>query len=412
MVLLLMVPAVMGLMIDTTSYAGESPVLYGEYIAYERDSSIVVYDMARHEEREIAPGRNPSLFGFLVAYERDEDGVDLNEDGDTDDVVIQYANVRDGKVTNVGAAGKNPYIFATFIVFSTAEQDLGIDFSNDGDVADDIVQLYDLDAGTVENLKAVGDVPVMNQESLLFVTEEAQIGVDLNADEDKSDDILRVFDRETRQVGNTKLVASRPVLRKSGRAVFASEGEIVLFDAKAQKPVRTEVQGANPTMSGDVIIFEREGELYGMLWDSLQVSKLNVAGSAPSLFDDRVAFVSPEGVIGDVNKNGKLENIVRYAKAEDRDEDDVSDFVDNCPATANEDQQDGDNDGVGDACDKPEAVEPVLEPEAANASANESAPVQESETSWYWLLLLVLLIPFVVWWGPKYYRKRKKSFGF
>jgi hypothetical protein len=35
----------------------------------------------------------------------------------------------------------------------------------------------------------------------------------------------------------------------------------------------------------------------------------------------------------------------------DRDEDQVLDGLDNCPAVANESQDDGDRDGVGDACD-------------------------------------------------------------
>ncbi len=35
----------------------------------------------------------------------------------------------------------------------------------------------------------------------------------------------------------------------------------------------------------------------------------------------------------------------------DRDEDTVLDGLDNCPAVANTDQADGDDDGIGDACD-------------------------------------------------------------
>jgi len=417
MMFLLLAPLAIALAVEPTGTAGANPVVYGEFAVYEQDGSIVAFNLLQRTESVLGMGKNPSMFGFQVAYEVQEKDRDLNADGDLKDTIIHVANVRDGKVTNTKVAGTNPYIFADRIVFATSEAELGVDFSNDGDLADMIIRRYDLETGEVENLKAVGDFPVMNQDALLFVTVERQIGVDLNADGDEADVILRVFDDESRQVANTKVVASRPRLNKQGKVVFSSEGEIVVFDARSQKFTKTGERGRDPSIHDDVVVFERDGGLFGLSLTSLQVSNLELRGRLPALFDNKLVFVSPESEIGEVNKNGKLEEVVRFARAEDRDEDGISDFVDNCPATANEDQKDTDGDGRGDKCDKERKEEPALKLKSnvskepvTNATAAEA---QEQGLSWVWLLVLAAVgIPFLLWWGPKYYRKKKKSFGF
>ncbi len=414
--LLLAVPFSYGLLVESTNVIGGHPVLYGDVIAYERDGFVYVFDLSRDEEREIARGSNPFLFGFTVAFETKESDVDLNEDGDKEDVVIQFANVQDKSVVNTKAVGKNPVVFSSFIVFSTNEKDLGVDFSNDADLSDDILRQYDIDKKDVVNLKAVGDFPALNQHSLVFLTDEHQVNIDLNGDGDKKDMVLRVFDKETRQVSNAKIAASRPFIAKTGKAVFVSGDEIVVFDAKSQKVVETGVVGSSPSIFGDVVLFERDENLYGLSLDSIRVAKLNVAGMMPSVFENSVAFVSSEGVLGDLNNNGNQNDlIVRFAREEDIDGDDVFDFVDNCPAAINEDQDDSDKDGVGDECEveskKPEEREEVEEQSTVQGEAE--APVSESKgIAWYWYLPLIIALPFVVYYGYKYYKKKQKSFGF
>src|SRR3990172_3934555 len=103
LVFLLTIPFSYALVVESTGMAGERPVLYGDTIAYERSGVIYVYDISRHEEREIARGINPSLFGYTVAFETPETDADLNEDGDSDDLVIRFANVQDKKVTSTRA---------------------------------------------------------------------------------------------------------------------------------------------------------------------------------------------------------------------------------------------------------------------------------------------------------------------
>ena len=403
LVFLLLVPFVSGLVVESTGKAGSNPVIYGDVIVYERDGSIFAYDITEKTEKEIAKGAYPSLFGYTVAFENGE--------------TIWYADVDDGKVVNTNATGSHPNVFSSSIVFSTNEKDLGIDFSNDGDLSDDILRMYDIDKKEVSNLKVVGDFPVANQRALLFITEEKQIDTDLNADGDKKDVILRVFD-ESRKANNIMIPAGDIALAKSNNAVFVSDGKLVLFDAIQHKATEIGIKGNFPAIYDRLVLFERDGEIFGFSPETKRISKTGLVGSEPSVFENIVVFVSPESELGDLNNNGRDDEfIVRYAKEEDVDGDDVYDFTDNCPGVINVDQVDSDNDGSGDACDKDtkKSEEVKVETESNESAKNESGQPVTVAWSWYYYLLIVLLLPvfyFVLKFGYRYYKKRQKSFGF
>lgn len=402
--LLLALPA-QAFVVDTLGI-GSAPAVYGEFVVYERNGNIIAYDLASKVEKEIGPGKRPSLFGFVVAYESNDPKPR-----------ILYANIRDGKITDTQAVGTMPSVFSRHIVFSTKESDIGADVTNDGDRVDDIVRVYDVDSGKIENLKVAGAAPQMNQDVILFLTQESQVDTDLNADGDKTDTILRVWDRENRKVANANAVASSFSLAKSGNAVIESEGDIALFDSKSHKITKTDEEGKSPTIFNDVIIFERNGELFGMSAKTLQTASLKVKGKSPQLFEMRLAFIAPESLVGDLNNNNLLEELVRVTKGIDNDDDDVTDFLDNCPDVANEDQSDEDNDGVGDVCEEKPVVKPKPAPQvnATPQVAQNKTIVEEKpplKIDWYWWVIAVVLI--VLLWKPaaKYYKRKKKSFGF
>lgn len=414
--LLLVLPFSAALIVESTGMQGSHPMLYGGIVVYERDGFIHVYDLARNEDTELSQGSSPAIFGFTVVFETKESDNDLNGDKDEDDTVIQFANVRDKKVVSTNAVGRHPSVFADMIIFSTKESELGIDFTNDDDVDDDIVRMYDIGTGEITNTKAVGDYPVVNQKFAVFVTEEKQLDTDLNADGDKADEIVRVYDREDRGVTNIPVSAGRPLLSKDSMAVFASDGKIKILDARERKVFDTELKGSSPSISGDVILFSNDGFLYGWNLESKSAAKMDVVAGEVSVFEDTAVFSSSEKDVGDLNgDNDQDDVIIRFAKAEDIDGDDVFDFTDNCAAIMNEDQADSDKDGVGDACEKPEkrSESKVSEKEELVLPQNVSeVPVVEKGVAWYWYLLIILILPFVFYYGYKYYKKRQKSFGF
>ncbi len=412
--LLLAFPFSFALVVESTGMAGSHPVLYGEIVVYERDGFVHAYDVLRKEDSELAHGTSPFIFGLTAVFETVEADVDLNGDGDMDDTVIQYANVRDKKVVSTKSIGRHPSIFADVIIFSTKESELGIDFTNDGDEDDDIVRMYDMKTGEVINTKAAGDYPVLNQKYAVFVTEEKQVDTDLNADGDKVDKIMRVYNREDRGVTNVPVEGSRAVMSKGNYAVFASEGRIKILDAREKKVFDTEQEGSSPSISGDVVLFTRNGYVYGWDIEKKSVGKMSVIADEVSVFEDRAAFSSPEKNLGDLNGDGDQDDvIIRFAKAEDIDGDDVSDFTDNCESVRNEDQADDDKDGVGDACEKPEKKPKIVESEVNASLQNVSeVPVGKQKIQWYWYVLVVLLLPFVFYYGYKHYKRKQKSFGF
>lgn len=400
------------MVVESTNQHGSSPVLYGDVVAYERDGEIHIFDIARNENSVIAQGRNPFLFGFTVVFESVE-SEDLNGDGDSNDPVIAYANVRDKKVKVIGV-GKNPSVFSDAIFFSTNENLLGVDFNNDGDLSDDIIRYFDISTGSITNTKAVGDFPVANQRFVVFVTDESQVGVDLNADGDKVDVVLRSMERDNNQVANIPVVSGRPVLAKEGFAVFISEGILKILDVRSSKVVDTKQSADSAWISDEKVLYSNKGQLFGLDKRVLSPALLNIEGGSVSLFGNRAVFVSPEVRLGDLNGDKDMDDFVlRIAKEEDVDGDGVFDFIDNCAAVINDDQSDSDMNGVGDACEKNKPVKPEKTPVSAVSETNESSvPVEKKGFPWYWFLLVVLVLPFAAKWGYQYYKKRKKSFGF
>lgn len=363
--------------------------LYGEYVVFERDGQIVSFDVARSQEKVIAQGANPSLHGFIAAYE--------TRDG------IEFSEIRLGHKTKLNLTGNYPFVFSNYIVFSVKESELNEDVNNDSDKNDDILFEYDMNKKELTNLKAVGSMPVRNSDYLLFLTDEGQIGVDLNADGDKSDKIVRAYDFKTKKTANLKLDADFLSLGKLNSAAAQSDGEIVLVDAKSHDVKYTKFKGKSPNIFGRTVIFSQNGELIVFSIDDFIPKNIGIKGEMPQIFDAYIVFYDNNGL--QARKQGDL------------DKDEIGDFYDNCPAHSNINQEDVDRDGVGDVCDKKDdrpKLEPVKEEVKQSETSNEtSAPQKEPGSYWWlWLLFLIPLLPFIIKWAARYHHKRRKSFGF
>lgn len=392
LVLMLLLIAASVSFAESVSFAN-SASLYGEYVVLERDGKIISYDVSRGQEKVVVSGANPSLFGFIVAYESNGK--------------IDFAEIRLGNITNTGAFGNKPFVFANYVVFSAKESALDEDVNADGDKDDDILFEYDMNKKELTNLKAVGSNPVRNAGFLLFLTNENQVDVDLNGDGDKSDSIVRAFDFRTRKVANLKVEANSLSLGKLNSAVAESNGEIIIIDAMSHDVQKTGFKGSSPFIFGRNVVFSQDENLMMFSVDDFSLKNLAIKGERPQLFDAFIIYFDKSGL--------------QVKKAGDLDKDEVGDFVDNCPAHSNINQEDGDRDGLGDVCDSsddgPKEIPKQSKEQTNSVSSNESSAPSESNSEggsywWLWLLLIIPLLPFLIKWASKYHHKRKKSFGF
>ena len=130
----------------------------------------------------------------------------------------------------------------------------------------------------------------------------------------------------------------------------------------AATPSAHNLLGARDSGSGPVDLLEGTVDdvaIYGEPLEEEEVQAHRLIGDAVEADVVLVPYVSPE--------------------APDEDEDEVPDQADNCPETANSDQEDSDGDGVGDACQtEPDSDEDGVPNETDNCPEDVN-PLQEDE---------------------------------
>lgn len=149
---------------------------------------------------------NHGLLSFLVR-EVDQ-GADLNGDLDVGDMVLFVDDVRTGSLVNTGLGVSTfSHPGARGVAFLVSENDQAeTDLNQDGDDRDRVLYFYDRERAEVVNVRLAVDLyRVVGKRVVLEVEEDNQSGVDLNGDGDAADDVTHVFDVDHRSVINTGL---------------------------------------------------------------------------------------------------------------------------------------------------------------------------------------------------------------
>lgn len=141
-------------------------------------------------------------------------GRDLNGDGDAGDQIV-HLWPGSGSAQSLGCAARDIAFDSNLLVALVSEADQGEGpLNGDGDTLDNVVRVYDLandpqptqcsqwrDTGMQgHDIKVCGSV-------VAFITSEAAQGAILNGDGDMTDDILQVYDPASDMVINTRLAA-------------------------------------------------------------------------------------------------------------------------------------------------------------------------------------------------------------
>lgn len=164
----------------------------------------------------LAPGADPNLgiAADRIALSDDcvaalvpENGTDLNEDGDgLDEVLHVHPASGAGVWTNTKTAADAVAAVGQYVAFSTPEAASGSDLNGDNDQNDRVIQVYDVAMQEVVTVGEPAEDFVLGTRLLAFRTAESSVGSegqDLNGDSDVSDDVLRVFDLESRELIDT-----------------------------------------------------------------------------------------------------------------------------------------------------------------------------------------------------------------
>ena len=177
-----------------TGAEGKHVSVSGSMIAFEDKARLLtLYDL---DGKKTIPttvrGTQPSLAGKRVAFataESDET-LDLNGDGDQIDTVIRYYDSDTKSVTNTRAVGMNPLLLGSRIVFSVNESAADVDVNNDGDRNDLGIRYYDVSTQQITNTHTTGTLLAGSGNTVIVADNEQFWALDLASDTSKPLGIL------------------------------------------------------------------------------------------------------------------------------------------------------------------------------------------------------------------------------
>ncbi|HVM97182.1 MAG TPA: hypothetical protein VMT89_12390, partial [Candidatus Acidoferrales bacterium] len=172
------------------------------------DTFLQVFDSTNGQLRTTCPAEEVAVAGRVAAFLRPEwagdaegcaAGPDLNGDGDSNDLVVQFMHA-DGSVENLGRAATQVRLVysdevSAILALVSEAADGGRDLNGDGDTDDTVIEIYDLLHPTKgwKNLgRAADSIDVVGNTGVAAIREEAQ-HEDLNGDGDVADQVVQVI---------------------------------------------------------------------------------------------------------------------------------------------------------------------------------------------------------------------------
>jgi len=234
-----------------TGIPGQAQSLWGHRIAYHHSDSqdspplIYIYDIETGSRFNTeAVGHFPALYENTVAFTTKEQWVskDLNGDGDQEDEIIRFYDLRTRSVFNTGEVGESPAIYGRYIAFSSGRH----------------IRYYDLDMGRAFDTGKLGAEPDIYQDTITYYVWEEWRGADLSADGDRLDPIV-----ETHKISETdSALPSKAVPSQADAQPPRSAVPVIarVFDARKAHAILFTVQGAGIESMG-IEIYDLAGRL-------------------------------------------------------------------------------------------------------------------------------------------------------
>lgn len=169
-----------------TDFAASHPGIYGAFVVFEHTDQIALWD--GNSVRVLGTGRDPAIWEKFIAFVGPAN-------------TIQIYDLTRHELHDTGLEGAQPAIYGGIVAFVAP---------NHANKKRSVIRLYEIATGRVEETEAVGSWPAIFGRYVVFQTDEAAVNNDLNGDGDRTDTVIRYYDRELRQVFNTALVGAEP----------------------------------------------------------------------------------------------------------------------------------------------------------------------------------------------------------
>jgi hypothetical protein len=402
----------------------------GEDLNGDGDQGDVIIQYYDIEKKEIinteTTGKKPQVFAYYIVFEtfEKEEKKDLNDDGDKEDSILQYYNIHEQKIINTEIEAQDPYLYQYLIVFSSPEQSLDRDYNNDGDLDDNVIQYYDLKTQELTTTEQIGKNPSTNGRRILFVTDEKETKIDLNDDGDQNDQIFQIYSLETETSFSTKEKGTATSMNQKSLAAYVEDNKLIFYDTAGNEKQQTGINADHARIKENILLYDYDNKINTYNIDTQTKTLTEIYGQKTDLFEATAVFQTDEEKAGDLNSDGdQKDTIIRYAISEDEDNDTFLDLLDNCPTVSNLNQADIDGDGMGDVCDakddreiEQKTEEIIEEGEITETKTETQEEKVKKESSWevwfgiFMIILIVIIAAILI--IPRYYRRRKKGFGF
>ncbi len=187
------------------------------------------YSFASTANIELASQSDPVQVGTLTFFdvrESNQGNTDLNGDGDTTDAVLHMFDAVTGVTTHLGFAVSQQFRASDdFLVFSVHEANQNnTDLNGDSDTGDEVLHVFNVNTRTTTNVGIEGGIFRIDQDIVAFSILESREGnTDLNGDSDASDQVLHIFNAANSQTTNLGNASSTFDLGDSFIAFSVSE---------------------------------------------------------------------------------------------------------------------------------------------------------------------------------------------
>jgi len=302
-----------------------------------------------------------STLAFATA-EASQAQADLNGDGDVLDTVLRVYDADSGLLDDTALAVEEFVLGANLLAFRSSEAAQGADLNADGDLGDEVLQVYDLASGAVVNTGQTA-VPCdqvacdprtpyrVLDDTIRFVTLESLQGEDLNGDGDTDDLILQIFNAAMAFNGasSAALAAGRVEIPYSRTAMIGDSLHAGYVTALGSVDI---LGPASSLMSGEPggVAYTDVGRCVEILAASCAAGMPCGGGQVCGAEGRCERGLGPCRSDGDCPAAAHCRAEVVVVTAADSDGDELPDPFDNCPNVANILQRDRDGDGIGDAC--------------------------------------------------------------